>query len=75
MPFLNLMGLVAGGVPYSLPVASSAGQLAQGLRSATSSPDGAVFVVDQGRVGTASGLRGQLMRILRGIVDGTFLIR
>ena len=67
--------VVGGLVTYALPVGTNAGQLAQGLRSATESPDGAIYVVDQGRTGTATGLRGQLMRILRGIVDGTFLIR
>lgn len=70
-----IFGVTAGGLPYSLPVATAAGQLAQGLRTASASPDGAVFVVDQGRTGSASGLRGQIMRLVRGVVDANFLIR
>lgn len=60
---------------YGLPAVVSAGQQAQGLRSATVAPDGAVFLVDEGRTGAAAGLRGQLLRLYRAGVDPNFLVR
>lgn len=68
--------VVRGGYrPYMLQATASRGQQAQGLRSAVTAPDGAVFVVDEGRSGAPTGLRGQLMRIYRGAFDQSFLVR
>jgi len=65
---------------YELPVQTtqrdvSSGLLAQGLRSATAAPSGVLFVVDEGRTGTTSGLRGQVLRLVGSQVDPVFLLR
>lgn len=60
---------------YSLQAAPTQGIRAQSLRSAAMSPDGNVYIVDQGRTGSATGLRGQLMRLVRQSLDGNFLVK
>ncbi len=59
----------------SSPVDSTSGQPAQGLRSATMAPSGAIFVVDEGRDGSIAGLRGQVLRFVGGSLDPIFLLR
>ncbi len=54
---------------------ASSGLLAQGLRAATSGLDGVVYLVDEGRSGSATGLRGQVMRLVGSILDPYFLLR
>lgn len=61
--------------PYAINATVPAGQLAQSLRAASLAPDGSVFIVDEGRTGSATGLRGQLMRIFRVDMDQSFLVR
>jgi hypothetical protein len=65
---------------YSVAVQSaqrdvSSGLLAQGLRSATVGPSGALYIVDEGRSGALAGLRGQVLRIVGSLVDPFFLLR
>ncbi len=54
---------------------ASSGILAQGLRSAATGLDGTVYLVDEGRSGSATGLRGQVMRLIGSIIDPYFLLR
>ena len=37
--------------------------------------DGVVYLVDEGRSGSATGLRGQVMRLVGSILDPYFLLR
>ncbi len=69
--------VVSGGyLPYAVPaLVPAVNQQAQGLRSATAAPDGSVFIVDEGRTSSATGLRGQLMRLFREHIDGSFVVR
>lgn len=53
----------------------SSGIRAQGLRSATAAPSGALFIVDEGRTGSLSSLRGQVLRVYGSQVDPFFLLR
>ena len=53
----------------------SSGILAQGLRSAAVAPSGVLFIVDEGRTGGISSLRGQVLRIVGSQVDPIFLLR
>ena len=54
---------------------SSSGVLAQGLKAAVSGPNSTMFLVDEGRTGSASGLRGQIMRTVGSVIDPYFLLR
>ena len=54
---------------------ASSGLLAQGLRAAVSGLDGIVYLIDEGRSGSATGLRGQVMRLVGSILDPYFLLR
>lgn len=54
---------------------ASSGILAQGLRAAATGLDGTVYLVDEGRSGSATGLRGQIMRLVGSIIDPYFLLR
>nr|MBP8195563.1 hypothetical protein [Deltaproteobacteria bacterium] len=54
---------------------ASSGLLAQGLRAAIPGLDGVVYLIDEGRSGSATGLRGQVMRLVGSILDPYFLLR
>lgn len=49
--------------------------LAHSLRSAVSAPGGVVYMVDEGRSGDPSGLRGRIMRAIGAFFDSGFLVR
>jgi hypothetical protein len=53
----------------------SSGMLAQSLKAAVAGLDGILYLVDEGRTGAPTGLRGQIMRIVGSIVDPYFLLR
>ena len=72
--------VVGGLTTYALPVKTaqldvSSGVPAQGLKSVTAGPSGSLYIVDEGRSGQLSGLRGQVLRILGSTVDASFLLR
>lgn len=54
---------------------ASSGILAQGLRAAAAAQNGVVYLVDEGRSGSSSGLRGQVMRLIGSVLDPYFLLR
>ncbi len=69
---------IVGGFRALSPLLGIDSFIAQMARTAVVGPDGAsVYVVDQGKQGTAAGLRGQVLRLLAGtqVVDKTFQIR
>ncbi|MCS6912506.1 MAG: hypothetical protein RMK29_19015 [Myxococcales bacterium] len=70
-----VFNVLGGFRPFAVTAEVPAGQRAQSLRAAITAPDGAVFIVDEGRLGAAAGLRGQLMRIFRTGMDNSFLVR
>lgn len=49
--------------------------LAQGLRSAVTAPSGVVYMVDEGRTGVASHLRGRVIRMWGSAIDPYFILR
>lgn len=49
--------------------------LAQGLRSAVTAPSGVVYMVDEGRTGVASHLRGRILRTFSSVIDTNFILR
>ena len=53
----------------------SSGLVAQSLKAAIPALDGILYLVDEGRNGSPSGLRGQVMRVIGALVDPYFLIR
>lgn len=53
----------------------SSGIAAQGLRAAVTAPAATIYVVDEGRGASLSGLRGQVMRIIGNGLDSYFLLR
>jgi hypothetical protein len=73
--------LVYGGLsPYTKAAQTSqrdvsSGMLAQSLKAAIAGLDGILYLVDEGRTGSPTGLRGQVMRIVGSIVDPYFLLR
>lgn len=73
-------GVTGALTTYALPVQTaqrdiSSGMLAQGLKSVTAGPSPYLYIVDEGRTGQLSGLRGQVMRIRGSSVDASFLLR
>jgi hypothetical protein len=72
---------VYGGLaPYALQAVTahrddSSGQVAQSLKVAIPALDGILYLIDEGRGGSASGLRGQVMRVIGSLVDPYFLLR
>ena len=54
---------------------ASSGLLAQGLHAAITGLDGVVYLIDEGRSGSATGLRGQIMRMVGSVLDPYFLLR
>lgn len=52
-----------------------ADSLAHSLRTAVSGPGGAVYMVDEGRSGDPTGLRGRILRAIGSIFDAGFLVR
>jgi hypothetical protein len=73
--------LVYGGLtPYTKVAQTSqrdvsSGVLAQSLKAAVSGLDGILYLIDEGRNGTPTGLGGQVMRAIGAIVDPYFLLR
>jgi hypothetical protein len=49
--------------------------LAQGLRAAITAPSGVVYLVDEGRSGSTSQLRGRVIRMIGSTVDPYFILR
>lgn len=49
--------------------------LAQGLRSAVTAPSGVVYMVDEGRTGVVSHLRGRIIRMFGSAIDPYFILR
>ena len=72
---------VYGGLaPYALQAVTarrddSSGQIAQSLKVAVPALDGILFLIDEGQIGSASGLRGQVLRVIGALVDPYFLLR
>lgn len=49
--------------------------IAHSLRTALAGPGGTLYLVDEGRLGEASGLRGRVMRIVGSLFDTSFVVR
>ena len=54
---------------------ASSGLLAQSLKAAVTALDGVVYLIDEGRTGSVSGLRGQVLRLIGAGIDPYFLLR
>ena len=54
---------------------ASSGILAQGLRAAATGLDGTVYLVDEGRSGSATAFAVVIMRLVGSIIDPYFLLR